>query len=88
MTGFIITIAISLIVAFAGDKIFRGTMPGGLWVTFLIALLGSWIGGYMSIFKGMGIYYSNLSIIYSTIGAIIFVFIYGFFRKSIAQSKI
>lgn len=84
MLGFITTIAISLIAAFAGDKIVRGAMPGGPWVTFLIALIGSWIGGYMQIFRGIGIQYNNLSIIPSMLGAIIFVFIYGFFRKNIA----
>lgn len=88
MTGFLITIAISLIVAFIGDKIVRGTMPGGLWVTFLVALMGSWIGGYMNIFNNIGIQYDKLSIISSISIAIIFVFIYGFFRNTISQSKL
>ena len=88
MSGFLMSIAISLFVAFTGDKIVRSTMPGGPWVTFLFALMGSWIGGYMKIFKGAGIQYSELNIIPAIIGSIIFVFIYGFFRKTIAKVKI
>lgn len=87
MIGFMTTIAISMVVAFIGNKLTKGQMPGGFWVAFLIAVFGSWFG-YMKTFRGIEPSLENLSIIPSVIGSVIFISIFVLFRKVISQVKI
>ena len=86
MLGFILTLLIALIFAYIANIIVKGDMPGGTSVTFIIGVLGAWLG-YTKLL-GYGQTYDKLNIITSILGAFTFVLLYGLFRKVISEIKI
>jgi len=83
--GIIITIVVGLIAGILGKLIMPGKDPGGIIVTILLGIAGSFVGGFLGnilpiIPSGDG----GLSIgqiISSTIGAIVLLFIYRLVTK-------
>ncbi|MCR4434228.1 MAG: GlsB/YeaQ/YmgE family stress response membrane protein [Clostridiales bacterium] len=87
MLGFIITIIVAALAGWIGDALVKNDMPGGFWGALLAGLVGSWIGAYIPWFNRLGPTISGVAIIPTILGAAIFIFILGLFRKTAHQAR-
>ena len=69
------TIVVGLIVGALAKLIMPGKDPGGIIVTILIGIAGSFVGTYLGRLLGFGTSYSA-GIIMSILGALLLLFIY------------
>ncbi len=82
MLGFILSLLIAALVGWLGDAIVKKDMPGGFWGAMLAGLIGSWIGAYIPFFNNFGPTVAGIALVPAILGAAIFVFVLGLFRKA------
>ena len=87
MLGFLITLVVAALAGWIGDALVRNDMPGGFWGALLAGLVGSWIGAYIPVFNALGPNLWGVAIIPTILGAAIFIFILGLFKKSAQATK-
>ncbi len=80
--GFIGTLIIGLIVGAIAKLIMPGKQGGGIIVTMLLGVVGSFVAKYLG--QAIGMYGPNegAGFIASVIGALIVLFVYGLLTKS------
>jgi uncharacterized membrane protein YeaQ/YmgE (transglycosylase-associated protein family) len=83
--GFIITLIIAALAGWIGDALVKNDMPGGFWGALLAGLVGSWIGAYIPFFNRLGPVFQGVAIIPTIVGAAIFIFILGLFKRTTRQ---
>ena len=86
MLGFLITLIVAALAGWIGDALVRNDMPGGFWGSLLAGLVGSWIGAYIPLFRTLGPIVWGVAIIPTILGAAIFIFILGLFKKTAEQT--
>lgn len=87
MLGFIFTLIIAAIAGWIGDALVKHDMPGGFWGALVAGLVGSWIGAYIPFFNVLGPRIGGVAIIPTVIGAAIFVFVLGLFRRAVGHAR-
>lgn len=87
MLGFIITLIIAALAGWIGDALVKNDMPGGFWGALLAGLVGSWIGAYIPFFNRLGPVIQGVAIIPTILGAAVFVFILGLFKRTAQQTR-
>lgn len=85
--GFIITLLVAALAGWIGDALVKNDMPGGFWGALLAGLVGSWIGAYIPFFNTLGPRIWGVAIIPTILGAALFIFILGLFRRTAHQSR-
>lgn len=80
------TALIGLVVGALAKLIMPGQDPGGIWITMLIGIAGSFLGTWIG--RALGWYQEGQSagFIMSLIGALILLAIYHFIRRKTATS--
>lgn len=79
ITGLLIAAAIGLVIGVVAKLLMPGKDPGGWFVTILLGIAGSWIGGFaMSLFGLTG---NAAAIIASVAGAMLLLAIYRLVKK-------
>ena len=81
MLGIIWTCIIGLIVGAVAKFVLPGKDPGGIWVTMLIGIAGSFLANFLG--KSLGWYASGeaAGFIMSVIGAVVLLLAYRMFSK-------
>ncbi len=76
--GFISWIVLGLVVGILAKWIMPGKDPGGIFITILLGIAGSFVGGYLGSLLGFSTSggFSIASIVTATLGAILLLFIY------------
>ena len=87
MLGFIVTLLVAALAGWIGDALVRNDMPGGFWGALLAGLVGSWIGAYIPFFNTLGPQIWGVSIIPTILGAAVFVFILGLFKRAARTTR-
>ena len=85
MTGFISTIIIAILVSLIADAIARDKIINGMWGAIPVAILGSWIGAYLPIFKVYGPTVDGVAIYPAIIGSALLIIVLGFFKNAISE---
>jgi uncharacterized membrane protein YeaQ/YmgE (transglycosylase-associated protein family) len=75
------TLIIGLIVGALAKLIIGGKEPGGIWITMLIGIVGSFIGTWLGRLVGHYQPGESAGFIMSLIGALILLGIYHFFKR-------
>ncbi len=75
----IYTILIGFLAGLAAKMIYPGKQGGGIILTILLGVAGSWVGSFLSGLLGMG---GSVGFIGSVIGAMIVLWAYNKFAKS------
>jgi len=86
MIGFIITIIVAAVAGYIGDALTKYKMPGGFVGAIIAGLVGSWIGAYIPFFRKLGPVIAGVPIIPTILGAAIFIFALGLFRKGVKEA--
>lgn len=81
--GLIAWVVVGLLAGFLAKWILPGKDPGGILVTILIGIAGGIVGGYLSSLLGMGGIngFTIKSILISTLGAVLLLYLYKRLRK-------
>ena len=69
-------LVIGLIAGALGKLLMPGKDPGGCFITMIIGIIGSFIGGFIASTMGMGEGGTIMKIIMATVGAVIFLLVY------------
>lgn len=85
MIGFISTIIIAIIIAWAAYAAVGNKILNGIWGAIPVGVLGAWIGGYMPAFKNFGPTIDNVALIPSAIGAAVLIVLLALFKNSISE---
>lgn len=75
----IYTIVIGFVAGLVAKMIYPGKQGGGIIMTILLGVAGSWVGSFLSGLLGMG---GSVGLIGSVIGAMIVLWAYNKFAKS------
>jgi len=86
LLGFILTLLVAAFVGWIGDAIVKNDMPGGFWGAMLAGLIGSWIGAYIPFFNNIGPTVGGIALIPAILGAAIFVFLLGLFKRATVRA--
>jgi uncharacterized membrane protein YeaQ/YmgE (transglycosylase-associated protein family) len=87
MLGFILTLIIAALAGWIGDALVKNDMPGGFWGALLAGIVGSWIGAYIPFFNVLGPKVWGVAIIPTILGAAIFIFVLGLFKRTAKQAR-
>ncbi|GJA83657.1 hypothetical protein KAM448_41730 [Aeromonas caviae] len=81
--GFLTWVVLGLIVGILAKWIMPGKDGGGFFMTVILGVVGAMVGGYVSTLLGMGTVtgFNLPSIIISTVGALIVLFVYNKLRS-------
>jgi uncharacterized membrane protein YeaQ/YmgE (transglycosylase-associated protein family) len=80
--GILSAILIGLIVGIVAKFVTPGRDPGGFWITLLLGLGGSVVGGYLGQLLGIYRMGEPAGFIGSVIGAVVLLLIYRFFKQT------
>jgi uncharacterized membrane protein YeaQ/YmgE (transglycosylase-associated protein family) len=80
--GILSATLIGLLVGVVAKLITPGRDPGGFWVTLLLGLGGSVVGGYLGQLIGIYRMGEPVGFIGSVIGAVVLLLIYRFFKQA------
>ena len=73
------TIIIGFLAGLVAKMLYPGKQGGGIIITILLGIAGSWVGSFLSSLLGMG---RSVGFIGSVIGAMIVLWLYNKFGKS------
>ena len=73
------TIIIGFLAGLVAKMLYPGKQGGGIIITILLGIAGSWVGSFLSGLLGMG---RSVGFIGSVIGAMIVLWLYNKFSKS------
>jgi|CXWL01.1.fsa_nt_gi uncharacterized membrane protein YeaQ/YmgE (transglycosylase-associated protein family) len=73
------TIIIGFLAGLVAKMLYPGKQGGGIIVTILLGIVGSWVGSFLSGLLGMG---QSVGFIGSVIGAMIVLWLYNKFNKT------
>jgi len=80
--GILSAILIGLIVGIVAKFVTPGRDPGGFWITLLLGLGGSVVGGYLGQLLGIYRMGEPAGFIGSVIGAVVLLLTYRFFKQT------
>ncbi len=81
LTGIVIGLAIGLVIGVIAKLLMPGRDPGGWFVTCLLGIAGSWIGGL--IFNLLGVAAGGLlGFVGAVLGAMLILFAYRMFKRT------
>jgi uncharacterized membrane protein YeaQ/YmgE (transglycosylase-associated protein family) len=80
--GILSAILIGLLVGIVAKFVTPGRDPGGFWITLLLGLGGSVVGGYLGQLIGIYRMGEPVGFIGSVIGAVVLLLIYRFFKQT------
>jgi uncharacterized membrane protein YeaQ/YmgE (transglycosylase-associated protein family) len=78
--GFLLVALIGLVIGVIAKLLMPGRDPGGWFVTILLGIAGSWIGGFLISLTGLG--GTVPSLIAAVIGAMLLLGVYRLLKKS------
>ena len=78
--GILLVSLIGLIVGAVAKLLMPGKDPGGWFVTILLGIAGSWIGGFVT--KMLGVQSGAVELIAAVLGAMLLLAIYRLAKKS------
>lgn len=78
--GLLITAVIGLLIGVVAKMLMPGPDPGGWFVTILLGLAGSWVGGFAMSMLGLG--GTVPALIGAVLGAMLLLLVYRLVKKS------
>lgn len=78
--GLLLLALIGLVIGAVAKLLMPGKDPGGWFVTILLGIAGSWVGGFLSSILGLTSAVAEL--IAAVLGAMLLLFIYRLVKKS------
>jgi uncharacterized membrane protein YeaQ/YmgE (transglycosylase-associated protein family) len=88
MFGLLWTLIIGLIVGALAKMIMPGKNPGGIWITMLLGIVGSFVGTWLGRLVGHYGPDNRAGFLMSLVGALIVLGIYHFFRRRTAGTTV
>ncbi len=85
MVGFILTVAIAIIVSLFAQTVAADKIPNGIWGAIPLGILGAWIGAYTPVLNFYGPVVDNAALIPSALGSAVVIAVFSFFRKGITN---
>ncbi len=83
MVGFILTVAIALVVSIFAHIVAKDKIIDGIWGAIPLGILGAWIGAYMPALNIYGPVVDDAALIPSALGSAAMITVFSFFRKGI-----
>jgi uncharacterized membrane protein YeaQ/YmgE (transglycosylase-associated protein family) len=78
--GILLIALIGLVIGAVAKLLMPGKDPGGWFVTILLGIAGSWVGGFAV--KALGVVSVAAELIAAVLGAMLLLFIYRMVKKS------
>jgi len=78
--GLLILAAVGLLIGAAAKLLMPGKDPGGWFVTILLGIAGSWIGGFATRLLGIGGGVA-IELIFAVLGAMLLLLVYRLIKK-------
>lgn len=78
--GLLLLALIGLVIGAVAKLLMPGKDPGGWFVTILLGIAGSWVGGFLS--SMLGLTSTVAGLIAAVLGAMLLLFIYRLVKKS------